>query len=166
MPAGEVYFNTFPTTTTVVELDVGQSTTIEVGALADGAMGEWTMLPEDWTIPTDQSMTAPFVTFSIAGGTTTSNGPQIQVQSGHTYQLTVTLAVDPGTLSQYGEADAVLVSANGTEQTATAAHFWPFIVLTPAEAAAYGVSNNRHVGGHPRKLSHARGRHHFAHAIR
>jgi hypothetical protein len=157
IPAGEVYFNTFSLVSAVV-VDVGQSKTIEVDALADGTMGDWTLLPEDWTIPNDPSMTTPYVTFSIEGGTTTSMGPQIQVKSGDKIQLTVTLMADPGTSSQTGEADAVLVSANGTEQTATAAHFWPFIVLTPAEATQYGVTMMKRHNAHPRKASHRRGR--------
>jgi hypothetical protein len=163
VPTGEVYFNTYPSATVIVT-DVGTSKTIDITALADSSsMGEWTVLAQDWTIPNDPNMTAPFVTFSIEGGTTTSNGPQIQMKSGDTVKLTVTLAVDPGANQQqttgaaYGEADAVLVSANGTQQTTTAAHFWPFIVLTPAEAAAQGVSMQKHIA-RPRKLSHSRAR--------
>ncbi len=139
VPAGEVYFNAFPRVSAVV-LDVGDSATIEVDALADGPMGEWTMLAEDWSLPIDPSMTAPFVTFAIAGGTSTDAGPQIKAKSGDRIQLTVTLVADPGNTTQDGEADAVLVSANGDEQTATAAHLWPFIVLTPTEAATGGVT--------------------------
>ena len=38
-----------------------------------------------------------------------------------------------------GEADGVVVSANGSSTTATAAHFWPFIVLSTAEAKNAGI---------------------------
>ncbi len=96
IPTGEVYFNTFPPRSAVV-IDVGQSAEIEVDALADGAMGDWTMLPEDWTIPNDQTMTALFVTLSIVGGTNTDAGLEIQLKSGDKIKLMVTLAHRSGT---------------------------------------------------------------------
>jgi hypothetical protein len=149
IPTGEVYFNAYSTYSVVVE-DVGQTKTIEVDALADGAMGSWTVLPQDWT-----SQTSTYLSFSIQGGTNTDAGPEVQVQSGDRIQLQVTLTADPAT-APYGEADAVLVSAIGNGQTATAAHFWPFIVLTTAQAADAGVTMMRHAHGtvapHPRSF--------------
>jgi hypothetical protein len=141
VPAGEVYFNAFPTTSVVV-VDVGKSQTIEVLALADGPMGAWTVLPQDWT---DPSGAASFLSFSIEGGTDTDAGPVIQVRSGDKVQVTVTLTADPGTAPN-GEANGVIVSANGDPTTATQAHFWPFVVLTTAEAKDAGVTMARHHG--------------------
>jgi hypothetical protein len=138
IPAGEVYFNAFPTVSVVV-VDVGKSKTIEVAALADGPMAPWTVLAQDWTDPVKQ-----YVSFSIAGGTDTDAGPEIQMKSGDTVKLTVTLLADPGN-TPGGEADAVLVSANGPPNTATAAHFWPFVVLTTAEAQDAGVTMMKRV---------------------
>jgi hypothetical protein len=89
---------------------------------------------QDWIDPVKQ-----YLSFSIAGGTDTDAGPEIQMKSGDTIKLTVTLLADPANTAG-GEADAVLVSANGPSNTATAAHFWPFVVLTTAEAKDAGVS--------------------------
>jgi hypothetical protein len=150
IPTGEVYFNAYSTYSVVVE-DVGQTKTIEVDALADGAMGAWTLLPQDWSNFSNPNPN-PYVSFSIQGGTNTDAGPEIQVQSGDRIQLQVTLTADPST-APYGEADAVLVSVNRTK---TAAHWWPFIVLTTAQAADAGISMQRHVHGkgapHPRSF--------------
>jgi hypothetical protein len=147
IPAGEVYFSAFPTTE-VVQLDVGMSQTIEVDALADGAMAPWTLLPQDWTL---SSNNATYLSFSIQGVTTPDGGtPQTQVQSGDQIQLTVTLLADPGSTPN-GEADGVLVSANGTQTTATKVHFWPFVVLTPAECQQYHCSETG-LGDHARRM--------------
>lgn len=157
VPAGEVYFNAFSRVSAVV-VGVGQSATIEVDALADGPMSAWTVIPQDWTDPSTQ-----YLSFSIEGGTNTDAGPELQMQSGDKMQLTVTLLADPGNTVN-GEADAVMVSANGNQQTATAAHWWPFIVLTPAEATAGGVTMMKRRTP-PRKLSHGRGHGRFLHPL-
>ncbi len=117
-------------------MDVGQTKTIEVDALADGDIGAWTVLPEDWTDPTGQSQ---YLAFSIPGGTAGANGLEAVVQSGGRFQLQVTLTADPSA-SMFGEADAVLVS---TDQSQTEAHFWPFVVLTTAQANDAGVTTMR-----------------------
>jgi hypothetical protein len=138
IPTGEVYFNAFPTTA-VVQLDVGQSQTLEVDALADGPMAPWTILPQDWTVSTNN---ATYLSFSIQGVPPSDAGPpQTQVKSGDKVQVTVTLLADPGSTTN-GEADGVIVSANGTQITTTAAHFWPFVVLTPAECMQYHCSKS------------------------
>jgi hypothetical protein len=157
IPAGEVYFNTY-TANSVLVMDVGASVTINLTAFADGTMPAWTVLPEDWT----ESQTQ-YLSFSIAGGTNTDAGPEIQMSSGDTVQLTVTLLADPSNENDgvvVGEADGVIVSANGNEQTATAAHWWPFAVVTTAAAADAGVTMMKQTGQHGRKVSHPRGRHH------
>jgi hypothetical protein len=155
VPAGEVYFNAF-TTVSVVTLDVGKSIDIEVDALADGPMGSWTVLPEDWTDPSNPSPN-PYLSFSIQGATNTDAGPEIQMKSGDKRVLTVTLLADPIN-APFGEADGVIVSANGTAKTATAAHFWPFIVLTPGEAADAGVMMMKRRETHARHVAFSKGR--------
>jgi hypothetical protein len=155
VPAGEVYFNAF-SKVSVVTVDVGKSVDIEVDALADGPMGPWTVTPQDWTGGNNPSS---YLSFSIQGGTNTDAGSEIQMKSGDKMVLTVTLNADPLN-APWGEADGVIVSANGNAQTATAAHWWPFIVLTPAEAADAGVTmmarRNAHL--HERRLSYSKGR--------
>jgi hypothetical protein len=141
IPAGERYFNTYPQYP-VVEMAVGASATIDVTALADPGMGSWTLVPEDWT---DPSGAQTFFTFSIAtdAGTTDADaGAQTTVTSGETVQLTITMTSDPATLSGgNGWGDIALVSANSAK---TAAHVWPFIALTPADAADAGLTMMRH----------------------
>jgi hypothetical protein len=156
VPAGEVYFNAFPTTSVVVA-NVGESKTIEVQALADGPMGAWTVSPQDWTDPTGAST---FLSFSVEGGTDTDAGPVIQVKSGDRIRVTVTLTADPGG-TMNGEADGVIVSANGDPTTATQARFWPFIVLTTAEAQDAGVTMARHHGPPARRHRRSRLRRHL-----
>jgi hypothetical protein len=147
IPQGEVYFNAFPKDSVLV-MDVGASKTIEVDALADGTMPAWTVLPQDWTDPTTQ-----YLSYSIAGGTTGDGGPSIQMASGDKIMLTVTLLADP-TNTQNGEADGVIVSANAIDpDDVTAAHFWPFVVLTTATANDAGITMMKRA-----HHSHARGR--------
>jgi hypothetical protein len=137
IPTGEVYFNTYPEKTTLV-MDVGTSQTITVHALADGTMPAWTLLPQDWT---DYSGQTTYLSFSFGDG-----GPtQTQVSSGDAVSLTITLTADPSNTT-YQEADGVLVSANSSDpNSVTAAHFWPFVVLTTAEAAALGATEQRRI---------------------
>ena len=140
IPAGEVYFNAFSRDSVVV-MDVGQTKTVEVDALADGTIGPWTVSAQDWT---DKSAIATFLGFSIQGGLNSDAGPEIQVKSGDRLQLQVTLLADPAAAG-YPSADAVVVSAYGTGNTATAAHVWPFLVMTTAAAADAGVQTMRPV---------------------
>ena len=155
VPAGEVYFNAWPSATVLV-MDVGQSQTITINALSDAAMPAWTVLAQDWTDPN-----TTYLTFSIVGGQTDDAGTaQLSMASGATAQLTVTLIADPGN-SANGEADGVLVSANNADPNkVTAAHFWPFIALTTAEAAQQQLTMmKKQHGARTHKVSHARGRH-------
>jgi hypothetical protein len=148
IPSGEVYFNAY-TADSVVVMDVGASKTIQVDALADGVMAPWTLVPQDWT-----PSTTPYLSFTIQGGMNTDAGTQIQVQSGQSIQLTITLLADPST-SPNLEADGVVVSANGDMTTATAAHFWPFIVVSTAQADDAGITMMRQGPVRPRRLSKA-----------
>lgn len=139
IPSGEAYFNVYPTDSVLV-MDVGQSKTIEIDAGADGDIGSWMLTAQDWTDATGQSL---YLTFSIQNGTGAAAGPEVLVQSGDRLELQVTMTADPSG-TPYGEADAVLVSTN---QSQTAAHFWPFVVLTTAAARDAGVTTMRHAEG-------------------
>jgi hypothetical protein len=147
IPSGEVYFNAFPEQVDVIE-NVGDSMTITVDALSDAAMGAWTVSAQDWS-----GGTSPYLSFTIQGGTTNDAGtPSIQVQSGDRIQVTVKLLADPSTAPNQ-EADGAIVSVNSGQ---TAAHFWPFFSLTPAEATGAGLSRvpRHHVPIHHPVLHH------------
>ncbi len=152
-----MYFNTY-TADSVLVMDVGASVTIDLSAYADGPMSSWTVLPEDWTDPQTQ-----YLSFAITGATNTDAGPEIQMKSGDTLQLTVTLLADPSNEQNgvvVGEANGVIVSANSADMNkVTAAHWWPFAVVTTGTAVDAGVTMMKPDGHRGRKVSHARGRH-------
>ncbi|MFI5298361.1 MAG: hypothetical protein ACHREM_09705 [Polyangiales bacterium] len=152
VPTGEIYFNASPAGTAVLEIEVGASKTIEVDAFSDAPMSDWTLTAQDWT---DVSTT--YLSFSISGVTPGDAGPEVQVNNGSKVQLTVTLKADPAGSSK-GEADGVLVSANGGAAPVTQAHFWPFIVLTPAAATDAGIAKAKHhapmIGRSPVRKGH------------
>ncbi len=137
-PAGEVYFNAFPTVSAII-VDVGQSETFTVDALATGTMAAWTVTATD---ATDSSGQTTYLSFSVAGGTNANNLGYKQMTSGESVQVTVKMLIDPSTMSgSEGWGDGIIVSTNGSNpQTATSGHFWPFIVLTSAEATKYGIT--------------------------
>jgi len=144
-PQDEVYFNAFPSRSVFV-LDVGASATFEATAFADGPIPDWTLTAQDWS----DSMTAAYLSFSIAGGMQTDAGPEIVVNSGSTARVTLTLLADPGGLDTH-EADGVLVSSSVGAGGAPLAHWWPFIVMSPADAADAGIGppyGMRHRGIH------------------
>ena len=71
----------------------------------------------------------------------------------------MTLVADPTNTSN-GEADGVIVSSNSTS---TAAHFWPFVVVTTADAKDAGITMMKRHGAHSkrgpaRKVWHQKGR--------
>jgi hypothetical protein len=137
IPAGEVYFNAYPEKTTLV-MNVGDSQTITVHAQADGTMPAWTLLPQDWTDYTGQTT---YLSFSFGDAGVTS----AQVSSGDAVPLTITLTADPSS-TQSQEADGVLVSANSTDpNSVTAAHFWPFVVITTAQATSWGATEMKRI---------------------
>jgi hypothetical protein len=133
-PSGEGYFNAAPRESLFV-LDVGGSATFGVDAFADQTMSNWTLSVQDWS----ESTTASYLAFSIAGGKDTDAGPEIQVHDGSTVQVTVTLLRDPGALST-GEADGALVSASRGGAGGVTAHWWPFVVMSKADAADAGLN--------------------------
>jgi hypothetical protein len=120
-----------------------------VQAFSTGPRSDWTLSAQDWSPYANN----PYLTFSIAGGQVTDAGPTVQVNNGSTVQVTVTLTQDPGDLiasDGLSGADGAMVSTVGDPNNPTAATFWPFVVLTPVDAADAGidaaVSTMRRVG--------------------
>jgi hypothetical protein len=139
IPTGEVYFNAVPEYSVVVA-DVGQSVTMSLSVLADGPIDSITVLPEDWSVGTDGNA-AQFLSYTIQGGTFTDGGPTIQATSGQKLSVTVTLTSDPTSATQEGWADGVIVTTDSAiEKDVTRAHFWPFIMMTPAVATDAGIT--------------------------
>ena len=134
VPAGEAYFNTAPRGSSFYVVDVGGSVTFEVDAWSSGPIGDWTLTPQDWSASTTMS----YLAFSIPGAEETQGGPQIQVHDGSRIEVTVTLLADPGSLPTE-EADGSIVSISGDLANPTAAHYWPFVVMSPADATQAGI---------------------------
>lgn len=130
--SGAVYFNAAPRQSFFV-LPVGGSATVDVDAFSLSPTSNWTLVAQDWS-----DATATYLSLSIDGGTLTQAGPVIDVHDGSTFRLTLTLTRDPGSLIA-GEADGVLVSFMGDPGAPTAAHVWPFAVMSDADAADAGV---------------------------
>jgi hypothetical protein len=134
-PANEGYFNASPRESSFFVLDVGGSTTFEVDAWSSGPVADWTLFALDWSAST----TTTYLSFSIAGGENIDDaGAQIQVHDGSRIQVTMTLLADPGSLVT-GEADGSLASFAGDPGNPTAAHYWPFAVMSTADAADAGI---------------------------
>jgi hypothetical protein len=147
IPTNEVYFNAY-TSDSVVVVDVGHTTTLQVNALADGPMAAWYVSAHDWS---SELGGTPYLQLQFEG---VDGGAPIQLASGQRAKLDITLLKDPGSSTW---ADGVIFSANGTGGIATAARLWPFIVVTSAEAATLGVTTMRHTfNPHPRKTSDQR----------
>jgi hypothetical protein len=131
--AGATYFNVAPRQSFFV-LPVGGSATFEADAFSLAPMSDWSLLPQDWS-----DSTTSYLSFSLEGATSTEAGPVVQANDGATVRITVTLTKDPGALD-VGEADGALVSFSGDPDAPTAAHFWPFAVMSDADAADAGVT--------------------------
>lgn len=132
VPAGELYFNAAPRQQFFV-LPVGGSATFEVDAFAFQPMSDWTLTAQDWS-----DSASSYLSFSIAGATTTPAGPTVSVHAGSTVQVTVTLTREPGDLPT-GEADGAIVSVSGAADSPTAAHLWPIAVMSTEDASRAGV---------------------------
>jgi hypothetical protein len=131
-PSGEVYFNAAPKEAFFV-VEVGGSVSFEVDAFATGKASDWTLTAQDWSLAT-----ATYLSFSIAGATDTDAGPAVSVNDGSRVKVTLTLTQDPGNLPT-GEADGAIVSLAGDPAQPTAAHYWPFVVMSPADARDAGL---------------------------
>lgn len=138
VPAGEVYFNAAPTQS-FFELNVGETTTIEVDGFSDGPHTDWTVLPEDWTDPTGQTT---YTNLAFAGPAVDAGGlPATTANNGSKLQLSITLTQDP-TNTANGAAQIILWSYAGSTDIskATAGHYWPIDVVTRAAAEDAGLT--------------------------
>ncbi|MGO8993750.1 MAG: hypothetical protein ACLQVI_10515 [Polyangiaceae bacterium] len=149
VPVGEVYFNAAPATA-FLEMNVGETITVEVDAFSDAPMGNWTILAQDGTDPTGATV---YTSMSFSGGTTQDAGPGSAlvtgVNNGSKPQLSITLTQDPSQVQNgeigpgYGEADIYLWSYTGPDTNianATAGHYWTMAVMTRADATDAGLT--------------------------
>jgi hypothetical protein len=141
-----VYFNAAPRQLFFI-IPVGSQATFEVDAFSDGPTDPWTLSAQDWS-PIPTASTSAYLSFSIAGAAPGANGPQVSVNNGSTVDVTVTLLKDPGDLLT-GEADGSIVSVSGDLTNPTAAHYWPFVVMSPADAMDSGISSTTTLRHHP-----------------
>jgi len=139
-PAGQVYFNAAPRTAFFV-LDVGESTTFDVDAYADGPIPGWMLFAQDW------SGSGGYLDLAIEGGQTSNAGPKIVVTAGQTLHVTASLTADPSDLPS-GEADGALVSVSGSGSPPVA-HYWPFAVMSREHATRIGLAVRKDRDGAP-----------------
>jgi hypothetical protein len=134
-PSGP-YFNASPESSSFYVANIGEPFTVDVVAWSSGSIGDWNLVVQDWS-----ASMQPYLDFAIAGSEDTEGGPQVTVHNGSHVQVTVTLLHDPGSLT-YGEADGSIVSFSGDPEAPTAAHYWPFVVMSPADAADAGLPDS------------------------
>jgi hypothetical protein len=133
VPASEVYFSGAPVQSFFV-MDVGSTLMFEVDAFSTGPRADWTLSAQDWT-----DSNTSYLSFEIVGGTEDPTlGSVIQANNGSKIQVKMTLTKDPGNTGSY-EADGSIVSISGSIKNPTAANYWPFAVMTPADAADSGI---------------------------
>jgi hypothetical protein len=139
-----VYFNATPQKSVFV-MDVGATITLEIDAFSVAPRDNWTLTLQDWSdYPTN-----PYLTFTIVGGTQDKNlGDIISVNNGSKVEVKMTLTQDPGD-NPNGEADGAVVSFVG-EMTGAPANYFPFVVLSPSDAADAGLDASVSMGRHPR----------------
>jgi hypothetical protein len=139
IPTSEVYFSGAPTQSFFV-MDVGSTLTFEVDAFSTGRRADWTMAAQDWS-----GASTAYLNFTIEGGTENSTlGSILSVNNGTKVQVKMTLTQDPGDLPT-GEADGAIVSV-GDISKPTTAHFWPFAVMSPADAEDAGLDASLSAG--------------------
>jgi hypothetical protein len=136
-----VYFNAAPTESFFV-MDVGSTLTVDIDAFSVAPRADWTLTVEDWSLYPKN----PYLSFSIVGGTVDKNlGDIIQVNNGSKIQVKMTLESDPGD-NPNGEADGAILSFTGQFKGAPA-HYWPFAVMSPADAEDAGIDAAVSTGG-------------------
>ena len=161
---GEVYFNGFPTVSAVI-VDVGKSTTFEVDALALGNEPTWTLAVEDATVLGQPDQ---YLSFTSAGGNNVNGVGAVAANSGDRFQVTVEMQKDPATApGSLGWGLGLVACYDGLNpQAATRGHFWPFLVLTPAEASSLGVTMTESIPQHVVERLAARTRRHAHPTVR
>jgi hypothetical protein len=154
IPDGEVYFNAAPTTSEVI-VDVGQTVMVEVDAWADGPIDSWTLNPQEET-----DSNTSFLTIDFVGSHQGSDGAEITAHNGDKIMMMVTLKADPKSTPS-GRALGVLFSYVGSADTPSKDHYWPFVVLTTAEAQRRAQDPRyRHAATHDPRFHRIRRRQH------
>jgi hypothetical protein len=136
-PSTNTYFNVAPETW-LLTIPVGGSATFTADAFSSAPMSsDFYVLGADLNATMASANPYLTITFGGAKDTTAKNGDKVTV--------TVTLNQDPGSIANYatsGGATGLLVTTN-TDPAATAspsqAHYWPFLVVSPADAADSGL---------------------------
>jgi hypothetical protein len=126
------YFNVAPETW-LLTMAVGSTQTFSAVAFSTAQMANWTVLGGD--LNATQTDANPYLTITINGGKSAT------VNNGDTVTVGVTLNQDPGSLANITQAlgaTGLILSANNINNP-TAAHVWPFLVVTPADAADAGL---------------------------
>jgi hypothetical protein len=135
LPASSaVYINAAPEKW-LLTIPVGGSATFEATAFSSAATANWTLLGGD--LNTSGSTTSPYLGITINGAKSAS------VNNGDKVTVSVTLKQDPSTIPDYAQsfgATGILISADSAKNP-TNAHFWPFLVVTPAGAASAQLAN-------------------------
>jgi hypothetical protein len=129
-----VYINAAPEKW-LLTIPVGGSTTFQATAFSSSATANWTLVGGD--LNTSATDTSPYLTVTINGAKSAS------VNNGDKVTVSVTLKQDPANLPDYAQAlgaTGILISADSTKNP-TNAHFWPFLVVTPAGAANAKLDN-------------------------
>jgi hypothetical protein len=134
----DTYFNVAPETW-LLATDVGGSATFTADAFSTAAIADWNVEGYDLNA-TSAANLSPYLAITVNGAqrTTVKNGDKVAVK--------VTLKQDPSNLSAYDAtlgAVGLLVSYNGdptNPKTATAGHFWPFLVTSNADAVDSGLN--------------------------
>ncbi|HEY2511247.1 MAG TPA: hypothetical protein VGI39_10335, partial [Polyangiaceae bacterium] len=146
VPSGEIYFNAGPEEgSDFFELDSATGTgTMTVQGFSDAQTPSWKVLAIDGAVLQGQPA---LLTLAFAdGGTEAESGlklpslPGNTIGNGSSVKLNITLA---GTLDAMNTPFAlgVLVSHNGADLlSATADHYWPFVVTTKDIAKEIGVT--------------------------
>jgi hypothetical protein len=134
------YFNVAPEyDAQIVEMNVGETTTIVADAFSDGAISDWYLDALD--LDGTAGNPSPYLTLKVNGApaTRTNNGAKVTIS--------ITLNQDPSALLAEGRfgATAILRSVNSLSPTTnppTAGHLWPFVVTTPADALDAGLGGD------------------------
>jgi hypothetical protein len=142
IPTGEVYFNAVPEKAMFI-MSPGETRMFPVTGFADGALPAWTMSLVDVT-QDNNNPNMQYLQMSIVGGTNTDAGSEISLNNGTVVTVSMKLLADPSNTVN-GEADGLIISMNNPDpNAATKGNYWPFVVMTQAEADAQGYMEPAH----------------------
>jgi hypothetical protein len=136
--SASTYFNVAPETW-LLTIPVGGSATFTADAFSTAPMASDFYVFGGDLNATSQTNLNPYLTIAFGGqqDTTAKNGDKITV--------TVTLNQDPGSIANYaqaGGATGLLIATNtdpAMSANPTQEHYWPFLVVSPADAEDSGL---------------------------